>query len=131
MDRLQERLEVAERALASFQEAVAYGHEPTVVERESALLCLACAVEAVWKASQLFLHEREGIDEGSPKGCVRSSVETGLLNTDEGEWALRAIDDRNLIVHAYNELARAIHRRISRHAQTLEAWLQGLSRRSR
>ena len=131
MDRLQERLDTAGKAVVALKEAVLRGREPTLVERESALLRLACAVEAAWKASQMFLQEKEGIEEGSPKGCVRASVEAKLLDTSQGKWALKAVDDRNLIVHAYNEdLARELHGRIPRHAATLDAWVEAMQRRS-
>lgn len=131
MERLEERLDAAAKAVAALEEA-ARARTPTLVERDSALLRLACAVEAVWKASQIVLKESEGIDAGSPKGCVRASVEAGLLDTDQGEWALKAVDDRNLIVHVYNEdLAREIHGRIPRHTAALRAWLEALRRRSR
>ena len=40
------------------------------------------------------------------------------------------IDDRNLIVHAYDEaLARQIFGRLAAHAETLEAWLVALRSR--
>ena len=132
MDRLQERLETAAKAVVALEEAVSRGLEASLVERESALLRLACAVETVWKASQLFLEEKEGLVEGSPKGCARASVEAGLLDPGRGVEALQAIDDRNLIVHAYNEeLARDIHHRIPSHAKVLEAWLEAMRTRSR
>ena len=47
-----------------------------------------------------------------------------MLNDLETEAALKALDDRNLTVHTYNEdLADLIASRIPGHATTLSLWL--------
>ena len=53
------------------------------------------------------------------------------LDAIQVEMLLKAIDDRNLVAHAYTEiLARDIYERIPAHARVLQAWLDALLRRS-
>ncbi len=122
MDRLEERLSIAARALATFRELADLGN-PSDVERDAAIQRFEYTFEAVWKAGQLFLRDREGVETGSPKACVRAAREAGRLSDSETEAALTMADDRNLSVHAYNEdLAKAIFSRLAGHGVLLAAW---------
>jgi hypothetical protein len=62
---LERRLSEAEEALATLDE-VAHKTEWSLVERDSAILRLIYTFEAVWKACQQLLAEREGIEVASP-----------------------------------------------------------------
>jgi nucleotidyltransferase substrate binding protein (TIGR01987 family) len=126
MGRLEERLEVAGKALTTFCELSLTDVEDTVV-RDAAIQRFEYTFEATWKAAQLFLREREGLEQGSPKGVMRACLQVGLLTEDQVRLALEMADDRNLTVHTYNEeLARRIFFRLADYAALLRAWLSGM-----
>jgi nucleotidyltransferase substrate binding protein (TIGR01987 family) len=128
VERLTERLAEATRALAQLDELAAL-LTPSVLERDAAILRFAYTFESAWKTAQRYLADREGVEAGSPKACVRASRTAGLLTDDEAELALAAADDRNLVVHVYREaLAEAIFRRLARHADVLRVWLAAMRR---
>lgn len=102
MERLRERLDVAQKALATLQEALAEKN-PTVIVRDAAIQRFEYTFEAVWKAGQAFLRRQEGLDVGSPKGVMRSLFQTGYLNEGQTELGLKMVDDRNLTSHTYSE----------------------------
>ncbi len=130
MDRLKERLEVAQRALLTLQEAVTLPH-PDAFQRDAALQRFEYTFEATWKAAQLFLSEIEGKAAGSPKSVIRSSREVGLLDDAQTIAALAMADDRNLTVHTYIEtLAQQIHGRLSGHLSLLTVWLGAMAARA-
>lgn len=130
MDRLRERLALADAAVASLEEVV--GHEPmSALERDAAILRFQYSLEAVWKAAQHRLREGEGIEVGSPKQAIRACVACGLLDADLARRALVIVDDRNLTVHTYNELlALQLVKRLPDHAAALRAWLLRLEDRT-
>lgn len=126
MDRLNQRLALADAALASFEELVARTAE-SAVARDAAILRFQYSFESVWKAAQHKLRERDGIEAGSPKQVIRACLEAGILDADRARQALELADDRNLTVHTYNEpLARALTERLPRHAMLLRQWLDRL-----
>ena len=129
MERLKQRLASARRALATLRELVGLD-AVSPRDRDAAIQRFEYTFEAVWKAVQLHLKEREGLDAASPKSCVRASRELGLLSDAQAEAALRMTDDRNLTSHTYNEgLAKAIYSRLATHADLLGAWLDAIEPR--
>lgn len=126
MERLNQRLAVARRALATLEELTVIGR-PTKVERDAAIQRFEYTVEAVWKAAQAVLAETFGLELASPKPVIRACVQNGLLSEDDARNALVMIDDRNLTAHTYNEdVAQAIHSRLEGHAALLGRWLTAL-----
>ena len=127
MERLKERLAVAQHALASLQEVLAI-RSPSLLERDAAIQRFEYTVEAIWKAAQRYLDVTQGLSAGSPKAAVRFSRQIGLLSDQQATHALEMIDDRNLTVHTYNEeLAEHIYSRLPRHAALLSTWLTSLT----
>ena len=126
MDRLTERLAMAEAAVASLEDVV--GHEPlSALERDAAILRFQYSLEAVWKAAQHRLREAEGLEVGSPKQAIRACVECRILDGEIGRRALVIVDDRNLTVHTHNEvLAVQLMQRLPDHAAVLRTWLSQL-----
>jgi len=123
VERLSERLAEAGRALATFEE-LARRRERSIIERDAAIMRFAYTFEAVWKAAQLYLYEREGVEVGSPKQSIRASRRVGLLTDEQAESALSMTDDRNLVIHVYREaVASDLETRLHLHAMTLAAWL--------
>lgn len=129
MERLKQRLAIAERAARSLRELVE-SSTSSLVERDAAIQRFEYTFEAVWKAAQRFLLVVEGRTEGSPKSCIRAARETGLLTEAIAERALLMADDRNLTVHTYNEsLAETIRRRLPDHLAVLTEWLAAMNRK--
>jgi len=130
LERLRQRIALAHHALATLQELTGKP-KLSIVERDAALQRFEYSFEAVWKAAQLYLHEIEGLEVGSPKAAVRASLQSKLLDDLETRSVLMMADDRNLTVHTYNEaLAEEIAGRIPSHAKLLQTWLARLAMRA-
>lgn len=128
MERLQERLAVAQKALERFEEAVAI-EKPSPLERDATIQRFEFTFEAVWKAAKNYLFDVEGIDLGSPKSVVRACREVGLLDEQETMEALRMVDDRNMTVHTYNEdLAEDIYSRLGGYSVLMAKWLKKIEK---
>jgi uncharacterized protein YutE (UPF0331/DUF86 family) len=127
VERLSERLAEARRALATFED-LARHRERSPIERDAAIMRFAYTFEAVWKAAQLYLYEREGLEVGFPKQSIRASRRVGLLTDEQAESALTMTDDRNLVVHVYREaVASDLETRLHLHPVTLATWLGAMS----
>lgn len=129
MERMEQRLKVSYRALATLDEVLAI-QNPTRIERDASIQRFEYTFEAVWKTAKQYLFDYEGLDAGSPKGVIRSSLSVGLFDEGETALALEMVDDRNLSVHTYNEaLAEMIFGRLSRYAVLMKKWLDEVNRR--
>ncbi|WP_257351111.1 nucleotidyltransferase substrate binding protein [Pseudalkalibacillus decolorationis] len=124
MERLQERLVSAEKALTAFQELVQI-EKPNSVERDASIQRFEFTFEACWKAAKQFLYDIEGIDVSSPKGVIRSSRETNLFTDEEAIQALNMVNDRNLTVHTYNEeISIKIHSNLKLYCSLMSSWIE-------
>lgn len=129
MDRVKERLKVAQKALKTMEEIVSE-KQPTAIQRDAAIQRFEYTFEAVWKAAQMYLKEFEGVESGSPKSTARACFQVGILNNVASKSVLSMIDDRNLTVHTYNEsLAVAIYSRLESYARLMEEWLAEIAKR--
>lgn len=127
MDRLEERLSMATRALATLRELTGLGERASEVECDAMIQRFEYTFEAVWKAAQRYLREMEGMVIGSPKGVIRACLRIGLLTEAQAQLGLEMTDDRNLTVHTYNrELAHAILGRIPEYEQLMGKWLEAM-----
>ena len=123
MERLEERMVAAERALQRLGEALAI-MEPSDLERDAMIQRFEFTFEAVWKGAKQYLFDVEGIDVASPKAVIRSCREIGVLTLEQAVLALQMADDRNLTVHTYNEaLAQVIFERLFAYQPLLNDWL--------
>lgn len=130
MDRLRSRLNLASRTRARLAELSGRA-SVSEVERDAAIQRFEFSFEAAWKAAQLYLAEKEGIDAASPKAAIRSSLQVGLLSEADTRLALEMADDRNRTVHTYNEeLAKRIFADLDRYAGLLERWISAMERRA-
>ena len=126
MERLMEKLDVAENVLATLTELPLSDSDNDVI-RDAAIQRFEHTFEAVWKAAQLYLRKREGLEEGSPKGVVRACLQVGVLTEGQARRAMDMIDDRNLTVHTYNvELARRIFSNLNDYAELMMNWLESM-----
>jgi len=129
MERLNQVFSVAQRALQTLVEAQTVCLPPREL-RDVRILRFVYTFEAVWKAAKRFLLEVHGLDNASPKGCMRACHEIGLLDEAETAHALGMADDRNLVVHLYNEaLAVALESRLAGHTALLARWLDSMVQR--
>ena len=129
MERLQERIVSAKKALASLQKLVVI-EQPNDVERDALIQRFEFTFEASWKAAKQYLYDIEGIDIGSPKGVIRSCREITLFDDEETILALQMVNDRNLTVHTYNEeVAIKIHMNIKTYFPLLSNWILRIEKR--
>lgn len=121
MERLTQRLDVARRALETLAE-VAAQNDASALVRDAAIQRFEYSFEATWKALQLFLREKEGIESGSPKGVFRSAFQVGIMDDAQARLSLQMADNRNLTVHTYNEaLANDIYSRLPDYLALMQA----------
>lgn len=124
MERLQERLGSANKALNAFQE-LAFIDQPSSIERDAAIQRFEFSFEICWKTAKQYLYVIEGLDIGSPKGVIRSCREIGMLTEDETITGLKMVNDRNLTTHTYNEaLADEIFRKLPVYYELLHNWIK-------
>ncbi|MBV9862198.1 MAG: nucleotidyltransferase substrate binding protein [Alphaproteobacteria bacterium] len=121
------RLSEAIAAMSSLDEALENARR-SEVERDSAILRLIYTHEAVWKACQQLLRDKEDLDEPSPNRAIRAARRLGWLTDEEAEAALKIGQDRNLAVHMYRgQIADEIEQRLATHAAVLRRWLHALN----
>jgi Nucleotidyltransferase substrate binding protein like len=126
---LARRLAEAEAALAV--DEVVRKPEWSLVERDSAILRLIYTFEAVWKACQQLLAEREGIEVASPNSTIRAARRLGWIWDEEAQIATGIGRDRKLAVHMYcGEIGAEIARRVAAHADLVRRWLAALRQRA-
>ena len=125
---VERRLAEAEAALATLDEAVSIASR-SLIERDSAILRLIYTFEAVWKASQQLLAQREDIEVASPNATIRAARRLGWLSDGDARAATRIGQDRNLAVHMYRgKIGEEIEERLAAHAAVLRRWLKALRR---
>jgi len=126
MARLEMRLAEAEAALGTLDDAVRTA-DRSLTERDSAILRLIYTFEAVWKACQQVLTERENVEVASPNGAIRAARRLGWLSDPDAEAALKIGRDRNLAVHMYRgRIGEEIAERLAGHAAVLRRWLDAM-----
>ena len=129
MERLRERLSLAEKALATLDEVETLAL-PDAVARDVAIMRFIYTFEACWRALQRYLNLVEGVEVETPKACMRGARDAGLLSDQETETALVMVDDRNLTVHTYNEeLAKQIVGRMADHVSVMRSLLAAMTAR--
>ena len=123
MDRLEERLELATKALAAFEEILSQSF--SLIVRDAAIQRFEFTVEACWKLAQLYLYRKDGLELNSPKAVARGFFQVSLLSEEETSLLLQMIDDRNLTAHTYNEeLANTIFQRLPTYLNLLQKWVK-------
>ena len=127
---VEQRLGEAEAALATLDEAVTNASR-SLVDRDSAILRMIYTFEAVWKACQQLLGERENIEVASPNTAIRAARRLGWLSDEDAQAATRIGQDRNLAVRMYRgKIGEEIEDRLTGHAAVLRRWLAALRQRA-
>jgi hypothetical protein len=91
MERLKERIQIAQQALNTLNELVGKT-QVSAVERDAAIQRFEYTFEATWKAVQRYLLIREGVDTGSPKAAIRASWQSGILDEEMARLGLNMVD---------------------------------------
>lgn len=119
MEKLRERLQSCEAALATLEEALNLPF--SVVVRDAAIQRFEYSFENTWKLLKGYLEAQEGVICNSPKGCFREALQNGLLSPEETETCLLMTDDRNLTSHTYLEaLAASIFAKLPAYLSALQ-----------
>jgi uncharacterized protein YutE (UPF0331/DUF86 family) len=130
MARLERRLAEAEAALVTLDDAVRTA-DRSLTERDGAILRLIYTFEAVWKACQHLLGDRENIEVASPNGTIRAARRLGWLSDEDARAATKIAQDRNLAVHMYRrKIGEEIEERLAGHAAVLRRWLDAMKERA-
>ena len=126
MERVKERLAMAYQALATLKKVVGTKNVSDI-RRDAAIQRFEYTFEATWKAAQAYHREMESLEIASPKGIIRASYRSGLLDEEHAREAMEMADDRNRTVHLYNEaLAIAIYGRLKGYVNVIETWLRAM-----
>uniref|UniRef100_A0A7C4QX69 DUF86 domain-containing protein n=1 Tax=candidate division CPR3 bacterium TaxID=2268181 RepID=A0A7C4QX69_UNCC3 len=101
------------KALKGLNEALGKGKSDLV--RDSVIKRFEYNFELCWKTTKVLLYEKFGKDVFSPKECFRELLRNHLLEDTDVELLLRMTNDRNEIVHSYDEkFAEKIYSRIKK-----------------
>lgn len=112
-----------EKSLRNFEKAIAALKEVLAVEkdkitRDSALLRFQLCFELAWKVIKARA-KSEGVECFSPKSCFQTAFQLNLVEYDEN-WIMM-VNDRNLVVHLYEEeVAEGIYGRLSTYLTLFE-----------
>lgn len=128
MEKLRERLSLAERAVSKLEELVSH-NEWTEVERDAMIQRFGFSYEIVWKCAKDYLRVVEDIDAASPRRVIRDCQRIGMLSAEQTEMALRMSGDRNLTTHTYDEdFAILLACRMKDYGRLLRVWLDKINR---
>ncbi len=72
----------------------------TEIIRDSAIKRFEICFDLCWKVLKNYAR-KEGLECNSPRSCFKTAYQLKLINYEE-IW-IKMIEDRNLIVHIYNE----------------------------
>lgn len=59
--------------------------------------------EALWKLAKLFLYEKHGLDEASPKSVYAALYRLNIINEEELTRLREIVDFRNRLSHLYKK----------------------------
>lgn len=110
--RWKQRFRNYERAYKLLERTLAIKN-PSEAERGGLIHFYEMAFELSWKTLKDYLTE-QGYDVNSPRQAIKQAYQTELI--ENGHLWLKALDDRNLTVHTYDEeKAKAVELSIRDH----------------
>lgn len=98
---LDSKLKEFKKALNSLDQALREKRNDLI--RDSVIKRFEYTFELCWKTAKIFLSEQHGAEVFSPKECFRELRKNKLISDEETEILLEMTDDRNEIIHTYNE----------------------------
>lgn len=72
-----------------------------IIQRAGLIQFFEMTFELAWNTIKDFLEEEGFIDINSPRNAIKKAFEINLI--DDGHNWLKALEDRNLTTHTYNE----------------------------
>lgn len=122
METIKLRYEALQKALLILQGGIRIIHETTydqneevyIVMRDGLIQRFEYCIDTFWKFIKLYLEEVEklSLESKAPKEILKKAVE-GVITLEEHTVLIKALGDRNLTSHSYNEnLAAEIQRQI-------------------
>lgn len=124
MERLQERFELAKKAMTKLMELTEKDNL-SEIERDALIQRFEFSYELLWKCGKDYLRVNEGIDAASPRKVIRDCRAIGLLADDDVKVLLNMVEDRNITVHAYDEeFAIELSKRIPEYIGVMNKWLE-------
>jgi nucleotidyltransferase substrate binding protein (TIGR01987 family) len=101
----------------------------SMMVRDATILRFQLTFELAWKSMQHLLRDEKIVCQ-SPKSCMSEAFSIGLI-IDDSKWTAMA-DDRNLVVHIYDEeIAAGVARHVPSYVPLLRALLAELKKRSK
>lgn len=97
--RWKQRYQQYNNAFSLLQQAIAIKH-PSVVERAGIIQFFEMAFELSWKLLKDYL-QAEGYTTNSPRDAIKQAYQSELI--EDGHAWIKALEDRNLTTHTYNE----------------------------
>ncbi len=100
-ERFSERKAQLQNAVKRLRDAVAQPESDFM--RDAVIQRFEFTFELVWKGLKIYL-ERQGLECGEPRSTLKKAFSEGLIEFPEQADAwMRALEDRNLASHAYDE----------------------------
>lgn len=110
---MEEKIKDFQQAIVRLEEALKL--RKTKTTRDSALLRFQLCFDLAWKSIKLYA-KNQGLECFSPKSCFQTAYQLKLIDYEE-KW-LEMIDDRNKIVHVYEEpIADKIYSKLKNYLQ--------------
>ncbi len=98
--RWRQRFSNFERLLEYLEKALHIAN-PDIVQKAGLIQFFEMSFELAWNTMKDYLEGNGFMDVKSPRAAIKKSFETGLIT--EGHSWLKALEDRNLTSHAYDE----------------------------
>lgn len=95
------KLKEYSKALTSLEEATA--KNKTDITRDAVIKRFEYCFELAWKTAKIYLSEEHGAEAFSPKSSFRELRRNKIISAKETEIFLTMTDDRNEIIHSYDE----------------------------
>lgn len=97
------KLEELGKSLQTLAEVVNRENETDQIIQDATIKRFEYTHELCWKTAKVFLSEKFGMDVFSPKECFRELRKNKLISDKETELLIKMTDDRNEVIHTYNE----------------------------
>lgn len=98
--RWKQRFQNFEKSFHNLEKALKINN-PDIIQRAGLIQFFEMSFELAWNTMKDYLEEQGFIDVKSPRAAIKKAFETGLI-TDGHLW-LKALEDRNLTSHTYDE----------------------------
>ena len=107
-NRIVYKIEIFKDAVQNFRESLEIefnGLSETIIDsiKSGRVQKYEFCIELMWKTIKLYIYEINGIDTKSPKTAIKEFYNTGYISSEEYEYIIQMIDDRNDLSHIYKK----------------------------